>query len=434
MHDALIPGAGDVAALIRSKDWSGHRLGALETWPTSLRIALTTCLAARSPMQLWWGSSSFVFYNDAFIPWMGASHPDALGRRALDVYGTRWEIRQNAIQRLFVENRALEVDGLVLVPIFDGVSIAGVLTTFAEDRVGDDLLWAVDEAVRGPLQEVARKSASDEHVHDVMRGVDDLLDITRLARGKLLLDRESVDLQTVLADVVAAIRPRAKLLEFEPTPARLLVAADRKRLTRVLTQLLLHAAKTGDELRVSIERIDDVIRVVVRYAGGELPMLRRLPAQRILELHSGTIRSSAGELIVELPAAEKIAKQAHSPRILIVEDDDASARTTQQTLEAFGYVVAVAHDGPVALELARDFQPDAAVIDLRLPVIDGWEVARRLREKLGDIPIIAMTGMAGEEARQRSQRAGFVEHFFKPVNFDSLHRCLTTISASRYPR
>jgi CheY-like chemotaxis protein len=75
-----------------------------------------------------------------------------------------------------------------------------------------------------------------------------------------------------------------------------------------------------------------------------------------------------------------------------------------------------------------------AVVDLCLPVIDGWEVARRLREKFVDLSIVAMTGMAGDDARQRSQRAGFVEHFFKPVDFESLHRCLSSISASRYPR
>jgi CheY-like chemotaxis protein len=272
MHDALIPGSSEVAALIRGKEWASHRLGSIENWPASLRIALTTCLAARSPMQIWWGASAFTFYNDAFVPWLGAQHPDALGRRGRDIYGPRWEALQNAIQRLFVENRALECEGLILLPLFDGVDIAGVLSTFADDHVGVDLLRA------------------------------------------------------------------------EP------VAADR------------------------------------------------------------------------------------SPRILIVEDDDTSARTTQDTLEAFGYIVAIAHDGPIALEVAREFRPDAALIDLGLPVIDGWEVARRLREKHVDLPIVAMTGMTGEEVRQQSQRAGFVEHFCKPVDFHSLHRCLSTISASRYHR
>jgi CheY-like chemotaxis protein len=99
----------------------------------------------------------------------------------------------------------------------------------------------------------------------------------------------------------------------------------------------------------------------------------------------------------------------------------------QMSLEHLGYVVAIAHDGAVALELARVFQPDAAVIDLRLPVIDGWEVARRLQQKHAGLPIVAMTGMEGDEYRERSARAGFVEHFFKPVDLASLHRCLTAI-------
>jgi CheY-like chemotaxis protein len=433
MHDALIPGASEIAALIRSKDWSRHRLGPIETWPASLRIALTTCLAARSPMQIWWGAPAFTFYNDAFVPWIGAEHPDALGRRGLDIYGPRWEVRQNAIQRLFVENRSVECDGLILFPIFDGLSIEGVLSTFAEDRVGNDLLWAVDEGVRGPLQELARKSPADEHVQDVMRGVDDLLDITRLARGKLMLDRESIDLQTLLAELV---RPLGSQAQLESHPTRMLVAADRKRLTRVISQLLRHAVESagGQVIRVGIERTDDVIRVAITYPGTELPMLRRLPTERILELHHGTLRASANELIIELPASEKIVAAERTPRVLIVEDDDTSARMTQQTLEAFGYAVAIAHDGPVALEVAREFRPDVAVVDLCLPVIDGWEVARRLREKFVDLSIVAMTGMAGDDARQRSQRAGFVEHFFKPVDFESLHRCLSSISASRYPR
>jgi len=439
MVDNLIPGASEIAALVRSKDWARHRLGPIGTWPACLRTALTTCFAARSPMQLWWGAPAFTFYNDAFVPWIGAQHPDALGRRAADIYGARWQVRQSAVQRVYVENRTVEADGLVMMPLFDGGNIEGVLSTFAQDRVGSDLMWAVDEAVRGPLHELARHSPADEHVLDLMRGVDNLLDITRLARGKLLLDRESADLQTIIGEVLATVGSRASArkvtIEYGAGTSRLLAATDRKRLSRALQQMLVHAidSSSGSIIRMSVDRTDDVLSIRIEHAGSELPMLVRLPAQRIIELHDGTIVdrkvNASREITIGIPAAEKVAVDGNvrPARILIVEDDDTSARTTQLTLEHFGYLVEVAHDGAVALEIAREFHPDIAVVDLGLPVIDGWEVARRLREKHAGLSVVAMTGWGGEEERQRSARAGFVEHFCKPVDFDSLHRCLSAL-------
>lgn len=108
-------------------------------------------------------------------------------------------------------------------------------------------------------------------------------------------------------------------------------------------------------------------------------------------------------------------------RLLIVEDNDDTAQVLRWGLEQLGYAVEIAHNGPVALRLAQSFQPDVAVLDIGLPIMDGWELAKRLRTHRTGLHVIAVTGYADDDHRQRSMDAGFSEHLTKPVDIDAIH-------------
>ncbi|MFL5521843.1 MAG: ATP-binding protein [Gemmatimonadales bacterium] len=162
-------------------------------------------------------------------------------------------------------------------------------------------------------------------------------------------------------------------------------------------------------------------------------------ARSIVEMHGGRIdaksdgKGKGADLCVSLPLVEQPAEPvahpmparggAHHPRrILVVDDGEDQARSLGMLLELMGHRVRVALDGPSALRAAEDFQPEVALIDIGLPGINGYEVARRIRAnpRLGDILLIAQTGWGQEEDRQRSHAAGFDEHLVKPVDLEDL--------------
>jgi CheY-like chemotaxis protein len=118
-------------------------------------------------------------------------------------------------------------------------------------------------------------------------------------------------------------------------------------------------------------------------------------------------------------------------RLLIVEDNDDTAHVLRWGLEQLGYEVAIAHNGPVALQVAQAFGPDVAVLDLNLPVMDGWELAKRLRSKNHGLQVIAVTGNVEDEARARSTAAGFADHLIKPVDIDAIHAAVQRLSQPR---
>ncbi len=114
--------------------------------------------------------------------------------------------------------------------------------------------------------------------------------------------------------------------------------------------------------------------------------------------------------------------QAPRPtRLLIVEDNDDTAHVLQCGLEQLGYEVAIAHNGPLALQVAQRFSPDVAVLDIGLPVMDGWELAKRLRGFRSGLHVIAVTGFNDEDDHARSNQAGFSAHLAKPVDIEAIH-------------
>ena len=114
-------------------------------------------------------------------------------------------------------------------------------------------------------------------------------------------------------------------------------------------------------------------------------------------------------------------------RVLVVDDQDEPASLLKLALEDMGCAVAVAHDGPVALSLARNFQPQVAFLDLRLPVMDGYELARRLRASTEGLRVVAVTWMTEDTYRQRSVEAGFLDHLVKPIDPKVIRRIIASL-------
>ncbi len=333
--------------------------------------------------------------------------------------------------------------------------------------------------LRGAPQAERELQVIERQVRHLERLVGDLLDVSRIAQGKIELEREPLEIARALGDAAemseALIEARGHRLELRAPKLGLAVLGDLGRLKQVFANLIINAAKytePGGELRVEAERQGASVVVRVRDNGvglspAMLPRVFELFSQvpqslarsqgglglglsivrSIVALHGGSVRAeSEGEgkgstFVVELPAASeeaRVARRAPSPRpgvlqpalspkrVLIVDDNADAALLLAEVLEAAGHVTAVAHDGAGALALAPGFQPEVAVLDIGLPGMDGYELARRLRGEpaLSRVRIIAITGYGQRADRERSRAAGFDAHLVKPVQFELLARAL----------
>ncbi|HSK03861.1 MAG TPA: ATP-binding protein [Kofleriaceae bacterium] len=313
----------------------------------------------------------------------------------------------------------------------------------------------------------------ERQVRHLARLVDDLLDISRITRGLVELQRERLALDAAIAKGIEIASP---LLEQKEHRVSLDVApglhvdGDPVRLAQVFSNLLTNAARytpRGGNVRVSAHRdgahavvrvTDDGIgiapellgrifdlfvqggRTIARSEGGlgiGLAVVRSL-----VQLHGGEVTAhSAGpgqgsELVVRLPLAgdqppdrepravrpAELPEARHKRRVLVVDDNVEAAELISGALRALGHEVAVAHDGAEALKLAGRFRPEVAVLDIGLPVMDGYELARRLREHpdVGPGRLIALTGYGQAGDRARSRDAGFDVHLIKPVDVRAL--------------
>jgi PAS domain S-box-containing protein len=300
----------------------------------------------------------------------------------------------------------------------------------------------------------------------LVRLVDDLLDMSRIITGKISLHKEPVELSAVIARTLEEVQPLLdarghELLVTQPSRP-IVVDADAVRLAQVLSNMLANAAKYTEEpsqIFLSVERHGDEATVRVRDSGigisaEFLPNVFDLFVQadhslersrgglgigltlvkRIVELHGGSVgATSAGpgqgsEFIVRLPLtydavpvksrAPHLAESAKAPRrrILVVDDNVDAAATIAKLLAAWGHEVHVAFNGPAALEAVRTFRPEILLLDIGLPGMSGYEVARQLRSDPSskELLITALTGYGQSEDRQRSYEAGFDFHITKP--------------------
>jgi len=342
-------------------------------------------------------------------------------------------------------------------------------------RSGLDLLEASgsDAAVVEPMR---------RQVEHLVRLVDDLLDVSRITQGMIDLQREVLDLRRIAGAAVETSRPvldaHDHSLQVSLPDEPLTVEGDPVRLTQVLTNLLNNAARYTDDggqisLSAAREGSDAVLRVRDTGAGISGEMLSRIfdlfvqadrsldrakgglgigltLVRRLVEMHNGSVQAfSAGpglgsEFVIRLPMSEEALEPvqvngnagsaAVEPvpcRILVVDDNIDAASTLGMLLRLDGHVTRLAHDGMAALEVAEQFAPDVVLLDIGLPKLDGYEVAKRLRAQPGgeDTVLIAISGYGQEEDRRRAHQAGFNRHLTKPVDFEVLRSALPHVSS-----
>jgi signal transduction histidine kinase/CheY-like chemotaxis protein len=307
--------------------------------------------------------------------------------------------------------------------------------------------------------------------------VDDLLDVSRITHGKVELRKEPVTLADAVARAVETARPlidaRRHELIVSCSPEPVVLDADPMRLTQVLGNLLNNAAKytaEGGRIWVAAGREGGEAVVRVRDTGiGLAPEMltsvfdlftqenRTLDREQgglgigltlvrsLVELHGGTVRAASegpgrgSEFVVRLPALTGGASASDASnrprptapprrRLLIVDDNVDSAESLAELLALTGHDVRTAHDGAAGLTAAESFRPEVVLLDIGLPRVNGYEVARRIRDTpaLRGALLIAMTGYGQEEARHLSKEAGFDHHLVKPVDLSELNRLLAS--------
>jgi PAS domain S-box-containing protein len=354
----------------------------------------------------------------------------------------------------------------------------------------DEFLAMLGHELRNPLAPIVTalelmrmrvdgRSADDPGVHVIERQVkhmsrlvDDLLDVSRITRGKVELRIEHVEVGELVARALEVASPlleqRRHHVELVPAPEPVYIAADAARMTQVLANLLTNAAKYtehGGHVRVMIRPGPHDVEVEVKDDGiGIVPEL--LPtvfdlfvqgyqsAERavgglglgltlvrsLVNLHGGQVEAHSGgrgqgsTFVVRLPlalrpihaavpAAAPVKRSAlQARRVLLVDDNEDARFLLCEVLTEIGHEVRTAGDAAAALEIVKDFHPDVAILDIGLPVMDGYALAVRLRAEHNDRPlrIIAVTGYGRANDRERSRQAGFDSHLVKPVDLNEL--------------
>ncbi|HEY5948353.1 MAG TPA: response regulator, partial [Kofleriaceae bacterium] len=354
-------------------------------------------------------------------------------------------------------------------------------------RHKDAFLSIVAHELRNPLsalmttlQTMMLRSPSPEHelmersVRQLSRIVDNLLDISRIARGRLELRPKPTELANIIDRAMELATPlftERNTQVFVRVPrVGLRLDVDCERVAQAIANLLTNASRysdPGSRVWIQATREYDRVRLVIKDEGHGIEPERlgviyeafyQAPetrprasgiglglaiARSLVELHGGTLQiNSAGagqgtECILDMPftarpaiAPPSLAPTASRRRLLVVEDNDDSARALKNALEQLGYIVALAHNGPIALNVARTFDPDVVLMDIGLPVMDGWELAKRLRALRGathNAPVVAVTAYDREVDKQRSTEAGFAEHLVKPIDLGKLQEVVESL-------
>ena len=313
----------------------------------------------------------------------------------------------------------------------------------------------------------------DRQLENLVRLVDDLLDVSRITRGKIELKRSRLDLARVIDIAVETSRP---LLEAQKHRVHLHLAGtlavwgDATRLAQVISNLLNNAAKftpKGGNVWLTAEAQNGHAAICVRDDGLGIPasemgrvfemfaQVRRdgteasgglgiglTLARRLIEMHGGTLsvhsdgESRGSEFLIQLPLMEPTPSAAASPlpetenghslprRILVVDDSEDSAESLAMLLRHEGHEVITAPDGPKAIEAAKSFGPELILLDIGMPGMDGYAVARSLRQmpEMREAILVAQTGWGQEEDRRRTTEAGFNAHLVKPIDPSELKR------------
>ena len=366
------------------------------------------------------------------------------------------------------------------------------------DRRKDEFLATLAHELRNPLApirnalQILRRTSDPEaleqarstmqrQLEQMVRLVDDLLDVSRISTGKLQLRREAVSLRTVLSSAVETSRPLIDHMRHEFTvrvaEEPLTVDADPTRLAQVIANLLNNSAKyteRGGHIWLTGERQGSEVLVSVKDNGigiapEERPQLFAMFSQiegsraraqgglgigltlvkRLVELHGGKVevhsdgKGKGAEFIVRLPlvveapvpvvtdASDRPAPKS-CQRILIVDDNRDSADTLAMLLRVMGHDIRTAYDGLEGVAAAEEFRPNVVLLDIGLPKLDGYQACRRIREQPWGraMVLVAVTGWGQENDRRCSREAGFDHHMVKPVDPTDLEQLLNDVMAA----
>ncbi len=341
-----------------------------------------------------------------------------------------------------------------------------------------------------PLSETARQATGvmERQISQLVRLIDDLMDVSRITRGQLTLRRERVDLRSIVESAVETAQPQMTsagvrlVIELPEQP--LMLDADSTRISQVFLNLLTNAAKftpNGGTVTIGVKTHVDRVSVLVRDTGigiapadqdrvfGMFVQLNRdmrrsqtglgiglTLVKQMTELHGGSVAvwsegiGKGTEFTITLPLADArqpaAAPASTEPgalqkwNILVVDDSRDGADSLAFLLKAAGHSVMTAYDGQSALGLARERQPDVALLDIGMPEMSGYEVARAIRREAWgrNMRLIALTGWGQAEHRRRSIEVGFDDHLVKPIELDVLEKLLqmgisTPISSKAQP-
>ena len=378
--------------------------------------------------------------------------------------------------------------------------IYGLVTQLKEaDRHKDEFLAMLAHELRNPLAPLLNmleimkrgdgngdliehvRSTLDRQLGQMVRLVDDLLDVSRITRSKLELRKERVELASVIHQAVEASRPLAESAQHEMIvslpPEPIYLHADAGRLAQVFSNLLNNACKytpSGGRIWLTAERQGSDVVVSVKDTGLGIPpdklasifeMFTQIDrslersqgglgigltlVKQLVEMHGGSVEAhSAGqgrgsEFVVRLPIfieqpegrssglpAEQLTATNH--RILVVDDNRDAAASLALLLKISGNETQTAYDGLEAIDVAASFRPDVVLLDIGLPKLSGYEVCRRIRQQAWgkDMVLVALTGWAQEDDRRQSKAAGFDHHMVKPVDFTILMNLLAEVKAT----
>jgi len=315
----------------------------------------------------------------------------------------------------------------------------------------------------------------DRQVTHLVRLVDDLLDASRISRGKMVLTRKVVELNGLIADAVESMRAvegREHELVVVPSPAPIYLDADAVRLTQVFINLLNNAVKftpKGGRIVLSVEAAADCVDVRIKdtgegiaaddltrvfdmfYQGADSSNKAGLGlgltlVHKLVDMHGGTVCAQSpgagmgSEFSVRLPVipapAEPEAQVHHDlpgnrsarRRILLVDDNRDAVEALAELLRMSGSDVDVAFDGDAAIKAASKFQPEVVLLDIGMPTVDGYTAAKAIRRDADGrgVVLVAMTGWGQAEDKRRAKEAGFDAHLVKPVSIDALLGLLST--------
>jgi len=364
------------------------------------------------------------------------------------------------------------------------------------DRKKDDFLAMLAHELRNPLAPIrnalhvlrltAGRNTPAEHVGDMLerqvshmvRLVDDLLEVSRITRGKIALRREIMDVRAVVQNAIDISRPLIDAAGLEFTvklpDERLTLDADPARVAQIIANLLNNSAKytdRGGSISLTVDRHDGQAVITVRDSGMGIS-IEMLPhvfdlftqadqeservqgglgigltlVKKLVELHGGTVtawsegKGKGSEFVVRLPLARttppasRVVKETSMPRlpglrVLVVDDNRDAAESLAMVVKMLAADARVTFSGTEALAVLEEYRPNVMLLDIGMRVMDGYEVARRVRAHpdFKDITLIALTGWGQDEDRRRSRAAGFDYHLIKPADIDALQVLLSSV-------